>query len=91
MLCVTIIKFCNKNNLLKKSVLLFYLPVYFISYLSLSLVANGKNGENLQQKLIQNQKLDDNEQFVKSSQLVSQFNQNAKYIDQYPDVSSSLC
>lgn len=50
-------------------------------------IASNGNSENLQQKLIQNQKLDENEQFIKSSQLVSQFNQNAKYIDHYPEVS----
>ena len=52
--------------------------------LSLSPV-NG-NSENLQQRLMP-PKSEDNEQFIKSSQLVDQFNQNAKYIDQYPDVS----
>lgn len=44
------------------------------------------NSDNLQQRLIQSAKTD-NEQFIKSSQLVNQFNQNAKYIDQYPEVS----
>ena len=48
---------------------------------------SGENYNNLQQKLIQNAK-DENEQYLKSSsQLANQFNQNAKYIDQYPEVS----
>ena len=54
--------------------------------LSLSLSPVNGNSDNLQQRLIQNPK-DDSEQFIKSSQLVNQFNQNAKYIDQYPEVS----
>lgn len=45
------------------------------------------NGNSDNQRLMQHPKSDDNEQFIKSSQLVDQFNQNAKYIDQYPDVS----